>query len=52
MERILLYCYQYDPDAKGYVVFARNVMKLGGMITLSLVVLLLAALWIKEKIRK
>ncbi len=52
MDRILLYCYQYDPDAKGYVVFARNVMKLGGMITLSLVVLLLAALWIKEKIRK
>lgn len=52
VDKIILYCYHYDPDAKGYVVFAGNVMRLGGAITLVLLVILLGTLWSRERIKK
>jgi protein SCO1/2 len=52
VDRILLYCYHYDPEAKGYVMFAGNVMRLGGVITLVLLALLIGILWMKEKRKK
>lgn len=51
VDRVLLYCMHYDPDAEGYVVLAGNVMKLGGAVTLVLLGLLLGGLWIKERVR-
>lgn len=33
-EKLLLYCFQYDPAAGSYVFFALNAMKLGGLITM------------------
>lgn len=51
IDRILLYCYHYDPDAKGYVVFASNIMKLGGLLSLILLFLFLAILWLKDRKR-
>ena len=41
-ERILLYCFHYDPNAKSYVIFATNIMRAGG----AMVVLILGmVLW-------
>jgi protein SCO1/2 len=51
VDRIILYCYHYDPDAKGYTVVAANVMTIGGAITLVLLFIFLGLLWIKD-IRK
>lgn len=34
VDRLLLYCFHYDPAAGSYVFFATNVMKLGGLLTL------------------
>lgn len=51
LDRIILYCYHYDPDAKGYVVFASNIMKLGGLLSLILLFILLAILWLKDRKR-
>jgi protein SCO1/2 len=48
VDRILLYCYRYDADANSYVLHARNLMKLGGLMTLLLVVVGLALLWRRE----
>jgi protein SCO1/2 len=48
IDRLLLYCFHYDPDSKGYVLFATNVMKLGGAATLGLLGLFLSTFWIKE----
>jgi protein SCO1/2 len=31
-EKLLLMCYHYDPSAKSYVLFATNVMRLGGLL--------------------
>lgn len=52
VDRIILYCFRYDPDAGGYVVFAANVMKLGGLFTLTLLGGLLLLLWRREQKRK
>ncbi|MBM3328346.1 MAG: SCO family protein [Calditrichaeota bacterium] len=40
-ERLLLYCFHYDPAARGYVLFAGNLMRLGGAITAILLVFFL-----------
>ena len=36
VEKILLFCYHYDPVKHTYVLFATNVMKLGGALTVLL----------------
>lgn len=52
VDRVLLYCYHYDPDTKGYVVFAGNVMRLGGVVTLGLLGIFLLLLWRRDHQRK
>jgi len=42
IEKILLLCYHYDPQANRYVLFAANVMRAGGVLT---VILLAAFIW-------
>lgn len=49
LDRLILYCYHYDPAAKGYVLFAQNVMKAGGALTLVLLVLFVGLLWRRER---
>jgi protein SCO1/2 len=49
IDKIILYCYHYDPNAGGYVLFAMNLMKLGGAVTLVILGLLLGFLWSKER---
>jgi protein SCO1/2 len=48
LDKIILYCYHYDPDAGGYVLFAGNLMRLGGVITVLILGSLLIILWRKE----
>ena len=52
IDRILLFCYHYDPDSKGYVLFAGNVMRIGGVITMLLLGGILVLFWRKELMRK
>ncbi len=37
VEKILLFCYHYDPQAGGYVLFATNFMRAGGVLTVLLI---------------
>ena len=48
-DKILLFCFHYDPDAKGYVIFAGNVMRAGGVITVLLLAGILFILWRRER---
>jgi protein SCO1/2 len=48
IDQLLLYCYHYDPDEKGYVVFAGNIMRLGGVMTIFLLGGMLLILWRRE----
>ncbi|MCB2231558.1 SCO family protein [bacterium] len=52
VDKLLLYCFHYDPDARGYVVFAGNVMRLGGVVTLVLLGGLISTLWFRERRKK
>jgi protein SCO1/2 len=52
LDRILLYCYHYDPDSGSYTLLATNIMKLGGIATLILMVILIGGLWRRELRRK
>lgn len=48
-DKILLYCYKYDPVAQEYVLAARNFMQVGGYVTLVVVVGFLASLWVTDR---
>ena len=50
--KVLMYCYQYDPDSGSYVPVAQNIMKVGGILTLLFLGLLLIPFWIREKRKK
>jgi protein SCO1 len=47
-EKIVMFCYRYDANAKGYVLFARNFMKGGGYVVVACLALLMGGLWRKE----
>jgi protein SCO1 len=42
---LLMYCFKYDPVGKKYILYARNVMKAAGAVTLILLAGLFAVLW-------
>ncbi len=45
LNRILLFCFHYDPVGRKYALYARNIMKAGGVLTLVLLGGLLLVLW-------
>lgn len=51
-DKVLMYCYRYDPDASGYVLWAERVMQLGGGAMALLLFGLLAYFWRRELLRK
>ena len=51
MDRLILYCFQYDPSAGSYVLHAQNAMKLGGLVTVILLGTGLFLLWRRESHR-
>jgi protein SCO1/2 len=52
LDRIILFCYHYDPDANGYVVFAQNVMKVFGLACVAVLSLFIGGLWFRERRKK
>lgn len=49
LNKVLLYCYQFDPVGKKYALQALNVVKAGGVVTLLLLGAFLSVLWKREK---
>ena len=52
LDRIILYCFHYDPDAGGYVIFAGNLMRIGGVITLLFIGTFIFILWRRENYKR
>jgi protein SCO1 len=48
-DKLLLFCFHYDPEAKGYVPFARNIMKIGGGLSVMLLGVVLSFLFRRER---
>jgi protein SCO1/2 len=51
-ERLLLYCYHYDPQGRHYAIVAMNVMRLGGAVTVVAMGSLLGVMFLRERRRK
>lgn len=49
LEKLILFCYHYDPVGKKYALYATNVMKLGGALTVAILGTWLAILWRRER---
>lgn len=47
--KLIMYCYQYDPDSNSYVPLAINIMKLGGLATLIFLGIFIGLLWLRER---
>ncbi|MFA5668074.1 MAG: SCO family protein [Balneolaceae bacterium] len=52
LERLLMYCYTFDPNSNTYTPLAFNFMKLGGLATLIFLGIFLALLWVRDKTKK
>jgi len=52
MDKVVLYCYTYDPDSRSYVASAVNIMKLGGLVTLMGLSIFLGLLWFRKNTSK
>lgn len=52
VDKILMYCYQYDPDSNSYVPVAMNIMKIGGLATLIILGIFLTLFWVRERRKK
>lgn len=48
-ERVLLYCFHYDPNARSYVLFATNFMRVGGVAAMLAIALMLFRYWRRER---
>ncbi len=49
LNQVLLYCYHYDPAGRKYALYAVNIMKAGGVVTLVLLGVLYLALWKRRR---
>ena len=49
LNKVLMFCYQFDPVGKRYALAALNVVKAGGMVTLAVLVTFLCLMWRREK---
>ncbi len=49
MEQMLLYCFQYDANARSYVMTARNIMRAGGAMTVLVLGFTLMRLWRRDR---
>lgn len=51
LDQVILYCYQYSHDQSKYVLVAKNVMKLGGAITVVAMLVVFTLLRLRERKR-
>jgi protein SCO1/2 len=50
-DKILLYCFHYDPAARSYTLVAMNIMRAGGVLALLVLGFVLVRLWRRERLR-
>jgi protein SCO1/2 len=52
LEKLVLYCYHYDPNANAYVLFAGRVMRIGGALTVLILGFFLWRMFRSERSRQ
>ncbi len=49
MDKVVMYCFTYDPSSQSYVPVAMNIMKLGGLATVIILGIFLGVFWRRER---
>ncbi|MCB0369091.1 MAG: SCO family protein [Bdellovibrionales bacterium] len=49
IDKVILYCFHYDPKANKYALYAFNLMRLGGAVIILVMIIWLLPFWIKTK---
>lgn len=49
VDKVVLYCFTYDPSSQSYVPVAINIMKLGGLATVIILGIFLGIFWSRER---
>jgi protein SCO1 len=49
VDRVLLYCYHYDPHAGRYSMVVMNVLRLAGVATVAVIVGFIGLMWIRDR---
>lgn len=49
VDKIVMYCYQYDPDSNSYVPVAWKIVQVGGLVTALILGIFISLLWLKDK---
>ena len=52
IDQIILFCYQFDPKANKYTLYAYNIMRIGALLAVILLAAFLGPMWLKEKQRE
>ena len=50
LDRLLLFCYHYDPSARSYVLFAASLMRWGGLLIVISLAFMLWRFWRRERV--
>ena len=51
IDQVLMFCFHYDPQSKGYVVAATRVMRAGGLLTVLILAGVVGRFWRRERLR-
>lgn len=51
IDRVLLFCYRFNPQSNKYTLYASNIMRAGGILTVLLIISLMAPIWMRERRR-
>ena len=51
IDRVLLFCFQFDPERRRYAWYAYNIMRAGGVFTIFLLLCFLWPVWMRESNR-
>ena len=51
-DKVLLWCYHYDPSGKGYALAATRIMRAGGFLMVVIMVFFLGRFWRRERRRR
>jgi len=52
LDKLVLFCFHYDANSNTYVLFAQNVMRLGGVVTMIILFSFLGVFWMRERKKK
>lgn len=52
VDRLLIYCYRYDASAKGYAIYAMNLVRLGGFFMVLIMAIYLGIFWARQLRRR